>query len=311
MDILTEVHNEGELTRAINMGAEIIGINNRNLRDLTVSLEATRRLSPLIPKDRLVVSESGYQTRADVLENTNFADAFLIGSALMATADIEAKINELVTDQVKVCGLTNIKDATLAADLGARYGGIILTPHSPRCVSQRDAKKITREKRLDYIGVFLDQNLIEVAEMAHALKLNGVQLHGRETSEYRIHLKKLLPRGCKIIQAYRVENTLPVNFPEGADFVLFDTFSKTLRGGTGKAFNWEMLEDYPHLDKVFLSGGLSVGNIKSGLEHGTMALDVNSQLEERPGVKCHVKMHAFFKNLKPSPRSKAKLEMAS
>lgn len=96
MDCLVEVHNETELKTALRSGAKIIGINNRNLLTFQTDLSTTERLRPLIPNDRLVVSESGIKGRADIekLQKLNI-NAVLIGEALMSAPDIAAKIKEM------------------------------------------------------------------------------------------------------------------------------------------------------------------------------------------------------------------------
>lgn len=96
MDCLVEVHDEADLQKAIDCGAGIIGINNRDLRTFKVDMAVTRRLRPLIPADRLVVSESGIQSARDIAEMQELkVNAVLIGEALMASPDISAKIGEL------------------------------------------------------------------------------------------------------------------------------------------------------------------------------------------------------------------------
>jgi indole-3-glycerol phosphate synthase len=96
MQCLVEVHNEGELERALTCQAKIIGINNRNLDTMKVDIEVTRRLRPLIPPDRIVVSESGIKERSDVQKLKKLGvNAVLIGEALVTAADIPARIKEL------------------------------------------------------------------------------------------------------------------------------------------------------------------------------------------------------------------------
>jgi indole-3-glycerol phosphate synthase len=93
---LVEVHDEAELALALDAGAEIIGINNRNLADLSVDLSVTERLAPLVPKGVLVVAESGVRSRADAQRIARAgADALLIGTALMQAPDPSAKLREL------------------------------------------------------------------------------------------------------------------------------------------------------------------------------------------------------------------------
>jgi indole-3-glycerol phosphate synthase len=97
MECLVEVHNDEEARIAVDSGAGIIGINNRDLRTFNVDLATTERLLPLIPKDRTVVSESGIKNRSDIdTLGRQGVDAVLIGETLMASGDIAAKLRELV-----------------------------------------------------------------------------------------------------------------------------------------------------------------------------------------------------------------------
>ncbi|MFA5064528.1 MAG: indole-3-glycerol phosphate synthase TrpC [Dehalococcoidia bacterium] len=96
MDCLVEVHDEADLKKALDCGAQIIGINNRDLRTFKVDTAVTRRLRPLVPSDRLVVSESGIKSARDIADMGELkVDAVLIGEALMASSDIGEKIREL------------------------------------------------------------------------------------------------------------------------------------------------------------------------------------------------------------------------
>lgn len=95
---LVEVHNEGELERAIITEAEIIGINNRDLNTFTVDINTTRRLRPLVPEEKIVVSESGIKSQRDIEKLGNWKiDAVLVGEALVTAPDIRAKIKELLS----------------------------------------------------------------------------------------------------------------------------------------------------------------------------------------------------------------------
>jgi indole-3-glycerol phosphate synthase len=99
LDVLLEVHNETELDAALQTDCELIGINNRNLNTFVTELETTERLAPLIPRDRLIVAESGIHQRQDLLRLTAAgAGAFLIGESLMREADIGAKLRSLLAD---------------------------------------------------------------------------------------------------------------------------------------------------------------------------------------------------------------------
>lgn len=96
MKCLVEAHNEAEMERAVMSGAQIIGINNRDLKTFTIDLETTRRLRPLIPQDRIVVSESGIKDQGDVQKLQQWGvDAMLVGEALVAAGDVAEKVREL------------------------------------------------------------------------------------------------------------------------------------------------------------------------------------------------------------------------
>lgn len=97
MSCLVEVHNQAELEIALNSGAEIIGINNRDLNTFKVDLATTERLRPLIPEDRIVVSESGIKDRTDIQRLKEWGvNAVLIGETFMSASDIAAKMKELM-----------------------------------------------------------------------------------------------------------------------------------------------------------------------------------------------------------------------
>lgn len=129
MGVLTEVSNEEELERAIALGAKVVGINNRDLRDLSIDLNRTRELAPKLGHNVTVISESGINTYAQVRELSHFANGFLIGSALMAHDDLHAAVRQVLLGENKVCGLTRGQDAKAAYDAGAIYGGLILLRH--------------------------------------------------------------------------------------------------------------------------------------------------------------------------------------
>jgi indole-3-glycerol phosphate synthase len=94
---LVEVHNEGEVDSALNGGAKIIGINNRNLNTFKVDIDTTHRLRSLIPKDKIVVSESGISTRSDIEKLKKWGvNTVLVGEALVTATDIPAKMRELL-----------------------------------------------------------------------------------------------------------------------------------------------------------------------------------------------------------------------
>jgi len=306
MDALVEAHSEEELLRAVEIGAEIIGINNRDLKSLKVDLATTERLAHLVPADRILVSESGIDTRADVERLGKHADAFLIGSSLMRADDPAAAARALAFGRVKVCGLTSTEDASLAAGCGATYAGLIMVPGTPRAVSLDEAEAIvSATPGVRFVGVFRNEKVMHVAAAAGGLGLSAVQLHGEEDAGYIKALRALLPAGVEIWAAGAVGAEVPE--PRlGADRTLFDTKVGASSGGTGQAFDWSRVQDRGELAQSLLAGGLEPGNAALASRLGAYALDVSSGVEAAPGRKDPAKLRAFFDALRPPVRSDEK-----
>ena len=184
MGILTEVSNEEELERAIALGAKVVGINNRNLRDLTIDLNRTKQLAPRLPSDRIVICESGIHNHAQVKELSSYANGFLVGSSLMGQTDVDLACRQLILGQNKVCGLTTPEAAQAAYQVGAVHGGLIFVGKSPRCVDIPQAKTVMAGAPLRYVGVFQNAELDTVLQTVRQLGLAAVQLHGQEDAAY-------------------------------------------------------------------------------------------------------------------------------
>ncbi len=322
MDVITEASNEEEVARAAALGARIIGINSRNLKDLTVDLDRVKKLAPLIPADRVRLSESGISTHAQVLELAPLVNGFLVGSSLTGEEDISAACRRLVYGQVKICGLTRHADAREAFLRGASWGGLIFAPGSPRRVSPKHARNIMFGNDLKFAGVFVDQDPGFIADTASSLGLKAVQLHGSETAEDLKTLREFLPEGTEIWKALPVENGA---FPEDqvreflplADRFLLDTRSGDTFGGTGVAYDPAVLRKFADLlfsldtsgdeepirrrrarDRIIAAGGLSEENIVPAMAEGVFMLDVNSGAESAPGIKDPEKIRNIFRKLR-------------
>jgi indole-3-glycerol phosphate synthase/phosphoribosylanthranilate isomerase len=302
LDVLAEVHDEAELERAVALGFTVIGINNRNLATLEVDLAVTERLAPLVPGDRVVVAESGVGGHGDALRLRPHADAFLVGSSLMSRPDLGAAVRELVFGRVKVCGLTRSEDAVAAHDAGAIYGGLIFADDSPRRVTVEAAREIARGAPLEWVGVFVDEVPEKVVGVAAELGLAAVQLHGTEDRKYFESLRRGLPEATEIWKAVRVRDRVPPLAETGADRIVCDTYKKGVPGGTGERFDWSLL-DGRDLSRVIVGGGLDPECAAEADTLGAFALDVNSGVEERPGVKSADGLWRFFAALRGVGRS--------
>lgn len=142
LGVLTEVSNEAELDRAIALQAKVVGINNRNLRDLSIDLNRTKELAPRLPEGTIVISESGISTNQQIRDLSAYANGFLIGSSLMSEDNLELAVRRVLLGENKVCGLTHADDASAAYQSGAVYGGLIFVSSSPRRVDIDQARMV-------------------------------------------------------------------------------------------------------------------------------------------------------------------------
>jgi indole-3-glycerol phosphate synthase/phosphoribosylanthranilate isomerase len=304
LDVLTEVSNEAEVHRALALKAKIIGINNRDLRDLSTDLATTERLVPLIKQAQhtcLIISESGLYTHQDVRRLSPLVDGFLVGSALMAETDMTQAVKKMLYGSIKVCGITREQDALCVAKSGASYGGLIFADKSPRCVTLAQAKQIVDNVAFDYVGVFVNAPTPLVADYARALQLVAVQLHGQEDQVYINQLRALLPRQCQIWKAKGVAADalhLPALDELHVDKFLLDCQIGEQSGGTGQSFRWRLLDNSQcvAVDKarIILAGGITADNVKQAAQTQVAMLDLNSGVESSPGHKDQDKLNQAF-----------------
>ncbi|TKB58435.1 bifunctional indole-3-glycerol-phosphate synthase TrpC/phosphoribosylanthranilate isomerase TrpF [Ferrimonas aestuarii] len=292
LDILTEVSNQQELDRALALNARIIGINNRDLRDLSIDLATTEKLASQIPADRVVISESGIENHQQVRRLAPHADAFLVGSSLTAQPNIDLACRQLIFGENKVCGLTRPQDAQAVAAAGAVYGGLIFAAKSPRCVSLEQAQQVRGAAELNYIGVFVNAELDEVVAAATTLGLYGVQLHGNEDDAYLDALRSKLPQ-TKLWKAVKPDGS---NLVSNADRLLFDSVSKGQFGGSGHTFDWSQVGQQRH--QAMLAGGLNPDNVQDAIKEQFIGLDLNSGVESAPGIKDSDKIALAFARLR-------------
>jgi indole-3-glycerol phosphate synthase/phosphoribosylanthranilate isomerase len=300
MDALVEAHDEAEVERAVSLGAKIIGINNRDLKTLKVDLAVTERLATRVPRDALLVAESGIATRADVERLAPLADAFLVGSSLMRARDPALAARELVYGRVKLCGLTDAGDAAMAQARGASYAGVVMVPNTPRARTCEQAKAIAEAVTIPLVGVFRNEKPMQVAHAARTLGLAAVQLHGEEDALYIRGLRQMLPEGTEIWAAGAVGESVPEQ-RLGADRILYDTQAGASSGGTGKVFDWSRLAGRD-LGGALLAGGLDPENVREAARVGAFALDVSSGVEAAPGRKDEGRVAALFDALRPNSR---------
>lgn len=203
----------------------------------------------------------------------------------------------MVRPRVKICGITNIKDAELCLKLGADMLGFIFYEKSPRHVRPETAgeiiEKLKNNHDFESVGVFVNSGRDFVEKAAASSGIDILQFHGDESQEFIQNFKK------KKIKAFRITNLSDIdrcNNYKDVDFFLFDTFSKEAYGGTGEVFNWKLLSDFFHRNRLFLAGGIDGDNIKEAIKTVMpFAVDASSRLEEKPGKKDKIKLEKFFR----------------
>jgi indole-3-glycerol phosphate synthase/phosphoribosylanthranilate isomerase len=295
MGVLTEVSNNEELERAVKLDAKVIGINNRNLRDLSTDLNRTKALAPKLPQDRIIISESGIYTNQQVRDLANYANGFLIGSSLMAQDNIDRAARRMILGDNKVCGLTSAADAVAVQQAGSVYGGLIFVEKSPRYVTPEHARNITTAAPLLYVGVFQNHTIEQVVATASQLSLFAVQLHGNEDQAYVSELRQQLPAAIEIWKAYGVSDEMPTRLEMDVNRHLFDAKVGEQLGGTGTSFDWRSLTDTSDL---MLAGGINPDNAKHAASLGCLGLDLNSGVESSPGQKDSTKLQQAFAQIR-------------
>lgn len=207
-----------------------------------------------------------------------------------------------------MCGTTSLEDASAALYYGVDAIGFIFVEKSPRYIRPEAAREIIKMLPPFFfkVGVVVNMQAIEIAEIIHFLGLNGIQLHGDEKPEECRKLAALAPT-CSIIKAFRVgEESQPAQFLPYEKVVsgyLLDTYVKGLAGGTGKTFAWSLVDRLQLKRPVILAGGLNSGNVSQALRAvRPFAVDVNSGVEVSPGKKDHNLLKQFVSNVQALDR---------
>lgn len=199
--------------------------------------------------------------------------------------------------KVKVCGVTRIRDAMLASDLGASAVGFIFWDQSHRSVQPSQAAEIAAVLPPDVapIGVFVDPSPTWVEEVSAQVGLAAVQLHGDETVDFCLALPQ------RVLKAVRLRDAADVQAAAGlpeALTVLVDVHDPDKKGGTGRTVDWALAAAVARRRRVFLAGGLTPGNVGEAVRVvRPYAIDVSSGLEASPGIKSPELLHAFFEAL--------------
>ena len=316
---LVEAHDENEVQMAIDCGARIIGVNNRNLKDFTVDVQNSVHLRNLVQDDVIFVSESGLETPEDiqVLRDNNIGVA-LMGETFMRSSNKVEKLAYLYgstyyTPKVKMCGISKVETIPAVVDAKPDYMGLVFAP-SKRQVTVEQAKTLVEELHKVYVrkygsdteqdkddtiktvGVFVNETLDNLVAIVNKVNLDAVQLHGDEDEAFIQSLKERT--NVEVWKAVQIRSAVDAEawIDSSADMLLFDAYHKDERGGTGEVFDWSSLDEFER--PFMLAGGIDSSNVARAIRTvRPYGIDISSGIETE-GVKDDEKIKAFTKIVK-------------
>ena len=315
---LVEAHDEAEVQMAIDCGARIIGVNNRNLKDFTVDVQNSVRLRNLVQDDVIFVSESGLETPEDiqVLRDNNIGVA-LMGETFMRSPNKVEKLAYLYgptyyTPKIKMCGISKIETIPAVVEAKPDYMGLVFAP-SKRQVTVDQAKSLVEELHKQYgnrysrdevrcsndvvqefiktVGIFVNETLDNLVTIATEVNLDAVQLHGDEDEAFIQSLKERT--NVEVWKAVQIRSAADAEawIDSSADMLLFDAYHKDKRGGTGEVFDWSSLDEFER--PFMLAGGIDSTNVARAIRTvRPYGIDISSGIETE-GVKDDEKIKAF------------------
>ena len=315
---LVEAHDEHEVQMAIDCGARIIGVNNRNLKDFTVDVQNSVRLRNLVQDDVIFVSESGLETPEDiqVLRDNNIGVA-LMGETFMRSPNKVEKLAYLYgstyyTPKVKMCGISKVETIPAVVEAKPDYMGLVFAP-SKRQVTVDQAKILVSELHKQYanrytrdavqwsndvvqefiktVGIFVNETLDNLVTIAKEANLDVVQLHGDEDEAFIQSLKECT--NVEVWKAVQIRSAADAEawIDSSADMLLFDAYHKDERGGTGEVFDWSSLDEFER--PFMLAGGIDGTNVARAIRTvRPYGIDISSGIETE-GVKDDKKIKAF------------------
>ena len=317
---LVEAHDEHEVQMAIDCGARIIGVNNRNLKDFTVDVQNSVRLRNLVQDDVIFVSESGLETpeNIQVLRDNNIGVA-LMGETFMRSPNKVEKLAYLYgptyyTPKIKMCGISKVETIPAIVDAKPDYMGLVFAP-SKRQVTVDQAKTLVEELHKQYanrynrdaeqysnqtlihqefiktVGIFVNETLDNLVTIATEVNLDAVQLHGDEDEAFIQSLKERT--NVEVWKAVQIRSAADAEawIDSSADMLLFDAYHKDERGGTGEVFDWSCLDEFER--PFMLAGGIDSTNVARAIRTvRPYGIDISSGIETE-GVKDDEKIKAF------------------
>lgn len=308
LSALVEAHDEQEIERAKRAGARLIGVNNRDLRTFTVDINNSIRYRKQVPSDITFVSESGIQTRDDIIRlEENQVNGVLIGETLMRAADRVEALRRLMTGtRVKICGLKRQEDVEYVNETLPDYVGFVFAP-SKRQVTMEQAERLAvmLDPAIRRVGVFVNQPVEQIVELLQREIIQYVQLHGEEDNAYIAALREKCSHAgisVTVIKAVQVKQAEDIRQAQEfqSEYLLLDAWSEEGAGGNGKTFDWNLIRETEK--PFFLAGGLNADNVCCAIRRvHPYGVDASSSLET-DGRKDQKKISDFIAGVRSGNR---------
>ncbi len=205
---------------------------------------------------------------------------------------------------IKICGIKNEDTLMCCEKNSVDFFGMIFYPKSPRNISFDKAsnlQKISSSLNINGVGVFVNENIVQIQEIIKTLKLRFIQLHGSENEEYVRVLKKFGVKIIKSISISRKRDLKKINEYKSVDYFLFDykPLKGELPGGNSKSFDWNILNNLQTDKPWFLSGGINISNIEQVFDNiNPFGVDLSSGVEKELGIKDNDIINNFIDRLK-------------
>ena len=208
--------------------------------------------------------------------------------------------------RVKICGITIKEQALAIAALNVDALGFILYQKSPRYIKPNKIRSIINvlPPFVKTVGVFVNESIADLTEIMLQSGLDLAQLSGDESPDY---CRQLTENGISWIRSFRIRDPADLDqtalFP--ANYILLDAWSDKDFGGTGKTFDWHIIDQLPDRYEIILAGGINIENVEKAIKSvQPYGIDVSSGVEESPGVKSIEKVKALLKRIRMSEEQK-------
>jgi indole-3-glycerol phosphate synthase/phosphoribosylanthranilate isomerase len=319
--VLMEAHDEVEIKRALDAGAEIVGVNSRDLKTFEVDLPGMARLGALLPASVARVAESGIRSRGDVeaLAAAGYG-AFLVGEALLKAPDPARMLRALHGEnptEVKICGITREEDVDACLEQGVDWVGLVFAAGSPRRLTPEEGRFLRMRAKGEaetgrgggranstdgaagsakgVVAVFDETSSEEdVRRVVEHVRPDVVQMPSPPSSLLRNLQRPFVWHTVRVGS----DDMAFANNTEG-DALHFDTSVGGRSGGTGKTFDWTLLSAVDRSRPVVLAGGLKPENVALAVRKVRPDIvDVSSGVEVAPGIKDPAKIAAFVREVR-------------